>query len=74
MYVKAYQLFGDRMYLDLARISHDWFYGNNRSGVPVYDEVTGGCFDALIPEGVNLNQGAESCICFLLAQMAMQNL
>ncbi|HUV04210.1 MAG TPA: glycosyltransferase [Armatimonadota bacterium] len=74
LYVRAYELLGAKEYLDLARIAHDWFFGNNRSGVWVYDPTTKGCCDAITPEGVNLNQGAESCICFVLAHMAMQGL
>jgi len=74
LYVRAYKLLGNREYLDLARIAYDWFFGNNRSGIWVYDPETKGCCDAITPVGVNLNQGAESCICFLLAQLAMQEL
>jgi len=74
LYVRAYKQLGDREYLDLARIAFDWFFGNNRSGVWVYDPTMKGCYDAIAPWGLNLNQGAESCICFLLAQLAMQEL
>ena len=72
LYVQVYKLFGDKEFLDLARIAYSWFFGNNRSGLWVYDPETTGCYDAITPAGLNLNQGAESCICFLLAQSAMQ--
>jgi len=74
LYAEAYKLLGDREFLDLARIAYSWFFGNNRSGLWVYDVETKGCCDAVAPWGLNLNQGAESCVCFLLAQLAMQEL
>jgi hypothetical protein len=74
LYSTAYKILGDPEYLQLARISFDWFFGKNRAGVSLYDPITGGCYDAINPEGVNLNQGSESCICFLLAQLCMDNL
>ena len=32
------------------------------------------CYDALTPHGVNLNQGAESNICFLMAYLAAKRM
>lgn len=58
--------------LKLAKICFDWFFGLNSVGEALYDPVTGGCFDALEPAGPNFNQGSESTICCLLAQLAMQ--
>ena len=74
LYTEAYKRLGDKQYYELAHTAHSWFFGNNRSGVWVYDPITKGCYDAITPEGVNLNQGAESCICFLLAQIAIAEL
>ena len=67
----AYDVTSDRKYLEQARIAFDWFFGENSLGEPLYDPVTGGCFDGLTPSGPNSNQGAESTICCLLAQLAM---
>lgn len=74
MYCYAYQILRDPQYLELARISYEWFFGNNRSGLSVYDPLSAGCCDALNPQGLNLNQGSESCICFLLAQLYIDDL
>lgn len=74
LFAEAYKLLGDKAFLDLAHITHSWFFGNNRSGVWVYDPQTAGCCDAIAPWGLNLNQGSESCVCFLLAQFAMQEI
>ena len=48
-----------------------WFHGNNINKVKVYNVSTGGCYDAVNAEGVNLNQGAEPIICYLLASLAL---
>jgi mannose/cellobiose epimerase-like protein (N-acyl-D-glucosamine 2-epimerase family) len=74
LYAMAYRILGDKEYLELARLCYDWFYGRNRSEVAVYDPITGGCYDAIAPWGLNLNQGAESSICLLLAHFAVQDL
>lgn len=71
-YLAAFDATGDKKYLNLAKICFDWFFGHNSVGAPLYDPVTGGCYDALGPDGSNLNQGSESTICCLLAQLAMQ--
>ena len=41
--------------------------GRNDLAQPVYDAGTGGCYDGLQVDRVNLNQGAESTLAFLLA-------
>jgi glycosyltransferase involved in cell wall biosynthesis len=52
--------------------AYRWFLGKNDNGLAVGDVVTGGCFDALTPTGVNQNQGAESLLAFHLATIAIQ--
>ncbi|MFA6602202.1 MAG: glycosyltransferase [Candidatus Shapirobacteria bacterium] len=61
------------MYKNLASICFSWFLGNNSQQVPVYNFVTGGCYDGLTSSGVNLNQGAESLVSYLLSVMAITN-
>ena len=39
-----------------------WFEGANDSGLVMWDPETGGGFDGLLADGVNLNQGAESTL------------
>ncbi len=70
-YVEAYEITKKSRYLKLAQAAFDWFFGRNRLGIPLYDFSTGACYDGLTPFGVNLNQGAESIIVFLLANLAM---
>ncbi|BFU43500.1 glycosyltransferase [Krasilnikovia sp. MM14-A1004] len=42
-----------------------WFLGDNDTGKVMYDPVTGGCFDALTPDGPEHHQGAEATLALL---------
>lgn len=56
----------------LAAIQAAWYFGNNRSGVQMYDPATGRTFDGLEADGrVNRNSGAESTIHGLLSMLAL---
>jgi hypothetical protein len=70
----AYQVTGDHRYLTRMRESFAWFLGSNRLSVSVYDSATAGCRDGLGASAPNLNQGAESTICFLLSLLEMLEL
>lgn len=74
MFAKAFNHYNEAKYHDLAMISYDWFFGQNRSGLSVYDSETGGCCDAVTEDGLNLNQGAESIICILMAQKEIKDI
>ncbi|MBN1787133.1 MAG: glycosyltransferase [Sedimentisphaerales bacterium] len=63
----AYEATMNPEYLKLQRKAFDWFLGENDLHVPVYDFQTKGCCDGLGVGGVNINQGAESMVSFLLA-------
>ncbi|MFH1587523.1 MAG: glycosyltransferase family 4 protein [Candidatus Diapherotrites archaeon] len=71
-YLKAYNATGDRDYLANSRKSFEWFLGRNSSNQMVYDDSTGGCFDGITSNGVNLNQGAESLLAYLNARLTLQ--
>jgi len=64
----------DHHYLRRMRQAFAWFLGANRLGLPLYDHATAGCHDGLGARELNLNQGAESTICFLLALLEMLEL
>jgi hypothetical protein len=53
------------------RNAFDWFLGNNMLGQVVYDHTTGGCYDGVGEKEINLNQGAESTVSYLLARLAV---
>ncbi|MFH1369099.1 MAG: glycosyltransferase [Elusimicrobiota bacterium] len=46
-----------------------WFLGDNTIKQVVYDCTNGGCFDGLGEKYINLNQGAESTVSYLLARL-----
>jgi hypothetical protein len=68
----AYQATKDKKFLSLQRKAFDWFLGENDLGVPLYDSATKGCGDGLGEGGVNLNQGAESTLSFLLSLLTIR--
>jgi hypothetical protein len=47
---------------EAIRSAAAWFQGDNDSGLVMWDQETGGGFDGLLADCVNLNQGAESSI------------
>ena len=63
---QAYTITAKSEYLELARKAHAWYFGANIHGLSLYNENSGGCYDALTPSGVNLNQGAEAVLSLLL--------
>jgi glycosyltransferase involved in cell wall biosynthesis len=70
----AYKVTADRHYVRRMREAFAWFLGANRLGLPLYDFATGGCRDGMGVAEINLNQGAESTICFLLSLLEMLKL
>ncbi|REC79281.1 mannosyltransferase [Chryseobacterium elymi] len=50
----------------------DWFLGNNHLNQIVYNPCTGGCYDGVEDHYINLNQGAESTISYLMARLTME--
>jgi len=68
---EAYQNLGKREYMELAHLAHNWYRGRNIHGLSLYNEVSGGCHDALTENGLNLNQGAEAVLSLLLTDLLM---
>jgi hypothetical protein len=63
---------GSAGFRQLAGIMGSWFFGNNKSGLPVYDPATGVTFDGVQADGsVNHGSGAESTIHGLLSMLAL---
>ena len=65
----AYQITREQCYRDYAVTAMDWFYGRNILGLPLYNPHSGGCQDGLHARGINSNQGAESTLVYLMAQL-----
>jgi hypothetical protein len=64
-------VFKDEDYLYKMEISFNWFLGNNHVHQIIYNPCTGGCYDGLEENYVNLNQGAESTISYLMARLTV---
>ncbi|QTH20671.1 glycosyltransferase [Rhizorhabdus wittichii] len=65
---------GDGQWAECARNAHGWFTGDNDLGLSLAQAGDGGCFDGLMPHGINRNQGAESILALQLANLAMASL
>lgn len=53
-------------------IYFSWFSGNNHLNQIMYNPTTGGCYDGLEESEINLNQGAESTVSYLMARLTME--
>ena len=54
------------------QMAFKWFLGKNHLHQIIYNLCTGGCYDGLEEQHVNLNQGAESTVSYLLARLVME--
>ncbi|MCD0468841.1 glycosyltransferase [Flavobacterium sp. JAS] len=68
-----YNAFHTPEYKNKMKIAFNWFLGKNHLNQIMYNPVSGGGYDGLEKENVNLNQGAESTICYLTARLLMEN-
>ncbi len=71
-YLVAYEITKNKHYHEKASLSFNWFLGRNYLKQMVYNESTGGCYDGLSKETLNLNQGAESTIAYLIARLMLE--
>jgi glycosyltransferase involved in cell wall biosynthesis len=70
---KFYDVFHQKEYLNKMEIAFDWFLGNNHLHQIIYNPCTGGCYDGLEDTYINLNQGAESTVSYLMARLTIEN-
>ncbi|MEI6754845.1 MAG: glycosyltransferase [Paludibacter sp.] len=67
-----YDVFHDEDYLKKLHTGFNWFLGDNRLQQIVYNPCTGGCYDGMEETHVNLNQGAESTVSYLMARLTVE--
>ena len=67
-----YDTFKEETYKVKMEIAFDWFLGKNHLHQTVYNPCTGGCYDGLEEKHINLNQGAESTVSYLMARLTME--
>lgn len=65
------EVFQQYKYYNKIKIAFNWFLGTNHLNQIVYNPCTGGCYDGIEENNINLNQGAESTISYLLARLAL---
>lgn len=61
-------------YKELMHLAFDWFLGKNILGQVIYSYGSGGCYDGLGDTYINLNQGAESTVSYLLARLVVEKM
>ncbi len=63
----AHEHTNDPAYLVAIERAYGWFLGANDVGLAVAVPKEGACHDGLMATGVNVNQGAESTLMWLMA-------
>ena len=71
-FLEAYEISGDKLLLASAKTCFSWYYGNNSKNLSLIDSETGGIYDGIEAEGLNINQGAESVVSFWMAYLAIK--
>lgn len=66
------QYFNDEHYPKMMKNAFNWFLGKNHLNQIIYNPATGGCYDGLEEKNVNLNQGAESTVSYLMARLCLE--
>ena len=72
--VAAHKATGEAVWVDEALRAYRWYLGANDLDLPLATPQDGGCFDGLMPGGLNRNQGAESILALQLANCAISGL
>ncbi|NUO03587.1 MAG: glycosyltransferase, partial [Saprospiraceae bacterium] len=67
-----YEVFKEPDYLQKMSTAFNWFLGSNHLHQIIYNPCTGGCYDGLEETQVNLNQGAESTLSYLMARLTLE--
>jgi len=69
---KFYDMFRDEDFSLKMETAFNWFLGKNRLHQIIYNPCTGGCYDGMEEDHVNLNQGAESTVSYLMARLTVE--
>jgi glycosyltransferase involved in cell wall biosynthesis len=69
---RFYDVFKEKGYKTKIETAFNWFLGNNHLHQIIYNPCTGGCYDGLEENYINLNQGAESTLSYLLARLTVE--
>lgn len=67
-----YEVTGNIKYKNQLELAFSWFLGNNHLKQIMYNTVNGASYDGLEDKQININQGAESTLCFFKTQLIME--
>lgn len=67
-----YNVTGNEKYKNQLEVAFSWFLGNNHLKQIMYNPKNGASYDGLEDTHININQGAESTLCFMKAQMIIE--
>lgn len=70
----AFDASQDSRWVEEANRAYRWYLGQNDLDLPLATAQDGGCFDGLMPTGLNRNQGAESILALQLAGCTISGL
>ncbi|WP_010218761.1 glycosyltransferase family 4 protein [Sphingomonas sp. PAMC 26621] len=70
----AYLASDDLRWVEEAGRAYRWYLGANDLDLPLATSQDGGCFDGLMPTGLNRNQGAESILALQMANCTISGL
>jgi len=71
---RFHDVFEEKGYARKMTIAFSWFLGKNHLNQTIYNPCTGGCYDGLEEFQVNLNQGAESVVSYLMARLTFEEM
>jgi hypothetical protein len=63
---------GNVKYKEQLEVAFNWFLGSNHLKQIMYNPENGASYDGLEDKTININQGAESTLCFFKAQLIMK--
>lgn len=69
--ITAYKITKNKKYEKYAMDSFQWFLGKNVLNQIIYNESTGGCHDGIGENSININQGSESTLSYLIARLSL---
>jgi glycosyltransferase involved in cell wall biosynthesis len=64
--------FKQEHYIAYMKTAFEWYLGHNHLNQIIYNPVSGGCYDGLEENHVNINQGAESTVTYLMARISIE--
>ncbi|MFE3866639.1 glycosyltransferase [Flavobacterium sp. LS2P90] len=67
-----YEITRNKKYKEQLKLAFMWFLGNNHLKQIMYNPENGASYDGLEDTHININQGAESTLCYFKARLIME--